>query len=508
MTPKRYAPGDTWTSAEHASNLTEARGRGGTGCGFLIRTRSVIDVGVDVAPGSDPARRRIRPAVEFGAPFAAANPRLRDSRRAAAHPVDIYSCRCIGTMASFSPMLVLFAVLWLGFLVNGVWAVCPHCSGNFPSCTYDNDSNCPSLGQVTANATVIAAGTGVLKLAGLIKPRFLRLFTRVSLDNILALVKRSEPGTAFTITDTTSATSILSAISNGLTTMEAVVFKLCELMEAASEAPAREKIKQRLDCIKMAADIRGKLPSGAFTGLFDTGILTYMWAKVSEFVMKKDMQVKLVADAQRSSEQATSDMAAKIYRPASMEDFSEMLNLFALFNHYLCIVSLAVVADFFEHAVYDTIRARGESWQLAHELMLLMFRRVEDSGGRLSLGKVIDEVYLNTVMAEARTNVQAFFRSPGGNPGRVGKDVDKNNHAVKWNGKFSSKGGVCRFFNGDVEHPASALHPDGTCKFNHVCDHWVKGKGPKGKCLCSAGTPGHSRKHCDNPDACDEPAKQ
>ena len=39
-----------------------------------------------------------------------------------------------------------------------------------------------------------------------------------------------------------------------------------------------------------------------------------------------------------------------------------------------------------------------EMWQLAHELLMVMFRRIEDSGGRLTLGNVYDESYLNTVM--------------------------------------------------------------------------------------------------------------
>ena len=51
------------------------------------------------------------------------------------------------------------------------------------------------------------------------------------------------------------------------------------------------------------------------------------------------------------------------------------------------------------------------------------------------------------------------------------------------------------------------LKPDGTCRFAHVCDMWVTGKGPKGRCMGEKGTPGHSRLKCDNPDKCDAPVK-
>ena len=76
-----------------------------------------------------------------------------------------------------------------------------------------------------------------------------------------------------------------------------------------------------------------------------------------------------------------------------------MMNLFGLYMHGLAICSYLVLADFYEHAIYDTIRMRGESWEFAHELMLIMFRRVEDSGGNpLTLANVYNELYLNTVV--------------------------------------------------------------------------------------------------------------
>ena len=61
---------------------------------------------------------------------------------------------------------------------------------------------------------------------------------------------------------------------------------------------------------------------------------------------------------------------------------------------------------------------------------------------------------------------------------------------------------AARMFNlGKTTHPKSALKPDGTCKFDHVCDHFVTGKGKGGKC----GGP-HARTECTNPGKCDKPA--
>ena len=97
----------------------------------------------------------------------------------------------------------------------------------------------------------------------------------------------------------------------------------------------------------------------------------------------------------------------------------------------------------------------------------------------------------------------AFFRARAGNAQRGGAD-DNVVDGVKWNGKFTATSKLpCGAFNSGGEHAKSALLPDGTCRFAHVCDKWVTNKGKNGKCLCTAGTPGHSRGQCDNPNKCD-----
>ena len=73
-----------------------------------------------------------------------------------------------------------------------------------------------------------------------------------------------------------------------------------------------------------------------------------------------------------------------------------------------------------------------------------------------------------------------------------------------YNGNFTNSAKYsCKFYNSGGDHPTSAeyLHPDGRCKGNHVCDHWVSDKGPKGICRSDK----HSRANCDNPAKCDAP---
>ena len=399
-------------------------------------------------------------------------------------------------------MLILLIIVV--FMVPTVQAApCPTCSDCLPGCTFSTNARaCPFIASVAANTAIVAGGMGALNIAGLLKPRFMRLFSKVAFETLLALVRRRQPGTVFEIDANTKLPDVLMAVSNGLLTMEHAVLRFCELIEDAATDPVRATLTRRLDNLKSACDIHHKAGDGSLGGLFEAGVLTFLWAKVSEFVTTKDMQVKLVSDFREdgtSSGSARGGGSAKIKRPSDSFEFAEMMNLFGMYLHALGISNWLELSDFYEHVVFDTTRLRGETWQFAHELMLVIFRRIEDSGGRFHLGNVYNELYLNSLMVEARANAAMFFRTPGGIPGKV-NDPSGRDGNVKWNKKFSTNAhGACRFFNAGIEHPKEALHPDGTCKYNHVCDHWVSNKGKKGRCM----DPGHARDKCANPHKCD-----
>ena len=158
------------------------------------------------------------------------------------------------------PHLIFWGVTFSLFAVAGA-VDCPHCFGHLSSCQFATKKFCPLISTVATNAGVIAAGTGVLSIAAVIKPRFLRIFSRVAFDTILTLAKRKEPGAAFTITATTSATAILTAIQSGQITLEMVLFKLLELAEEASDEGVIQKLKDRMEMLRTVSDIKSKLPS-------------------------------------------------------------------------------------------------------------------------------------------------------------------------------------------------------------------------------------------------------
>ena len=129
--------------------------------------------------------------------------------------------------------------------------------------------------------------------------------------------------------------------------------------------------------------------------------------------------------------------------------------------------------DFVGKVVFSTMNVLREDFRVAHELLLIYFREIETSSGVLHFGNVHDRGSSDTLLAEARANAAAFFRTGGGTP----------QLALKWNGKFdSSAKKACVAFNFKKEHRADVLSPDGGCRFNHICMQWVSDKGPRGIC--------------------------
>ena len=398
---------------------------------------------------------------------------------------------------------MLFFASLLFFLLQTVDTVCPHCQGNSASCTWTPTSpTCPTIAGVEANTAIVVAGAGALSISSLVNTRFLKMFTRTALESILNLIKRPAPGASFEITATTSAKAILAAINIGQLTIESAVVAVADLMDAADDADDVAKLQGRLECLKILRSTSAHSDSIHSGTPVDMGIFTFLWGRVSEFVMKRMMQVKLFS---LPSETTTSDgkgagLSATIFRPQRMEDFAEMINLFIMMAHALAVTSVLVLTDFFESAVFDTIRLRNRSWQVAHELLLVMFRYVEDSGGQKKLSSICNEGHLTTLLEEAEHNEAMFFRTSAGN-------AVSDKEQQPYNGRSTDTARrPCPAFNLDKPHSdPSLLFPNGTCRCAHVCDKFVTNKGANGRCLGSAGTPGHNRLNCDNPNRCDQP---
>ena len=220
-----------------------------------------------------------------------------------------------------------------------------------------------------------------------------------------------------------------------------------------------------------------------------------------------------------SSSSSKSVYTATLVRAKDLLTFAECLNLFVMFATSLGLVSTVVLTDFIQHIVYDTMVLRDYPWQVAQELLIITLRRIEDSDRQYNLVNVLEQVYLPTVMEEAIAGAKAaypkemavFFRTRGGTPrGTDATRLDDTVTKKPFTGKDTpSAKRTCPTFNADPprDHKPRELNPDGSCKCRHVCNHWVTGKGPWGRCMGEKGTPGHTRASCDNPDKCDQPVQ-
>ena len=398
-------------------------------------------------------------------------------------------------------------------------AVCPYCFGNIDSCTFNQPGGtCPACEVPAQNAGVVggltalvSAGTA-LTLTNVVRPRFLRMFTKAHLTALLQLVRRPVPGTIFEVKQDTKLSVVLQAVSVGQITIEHAMIAYAGFIDGCDPDSEKEKLQAFRETYKLLSSTKDMAGFAAgSTASADVGVWTWLYGKVSVFVAEKGMQTTVTLDTGSvlSEGNKATVLSTTIKRFKNPWDFMEALNLFMMFAVSLGLCTCTVMAEFYEFVVFDTIRMRGHPWQMAAEVLVVMLRRIEDSAGALTLVSATDEVHMNTVLDEARANTAhhhgeaVFFRTSGGNP----HNPKQAGVGVKFNGKFTATSQIaCVHFNSGGEHPASALLPDGTCKFNHVCDHWVSNKGKAGRCMGTAGTPGHTRRDCDDPHRCD--AKQ
>ena len=145
----------------------------------------------------------------------------------------------------------------------------------------------------------------------------------------------------------------------------------------------------------------------------------------------------------------------------------------------LGLASAVVIMKFTDDVIYATIRMK-ETWKCAFELTMLYLREIDmDVTGRLSLANVFRRGGQDTLLAEARRNAGAFFRTLGGNP--RGEDPPTKTD-VKPSGEFNKTSDkCCQDFN--MGRPCKRLDASGKCLFNHKCNQFVSDKGPKGVCF-------------------------
>ena len=374
-----------------------------------------------------------------------------------------FQAGCKARFPRVSPSLIFFIIIFS--LFSNASAVCIHCKDSIDHA--DGDANCPLIAGVAANVALFKAGTlGNAPVIKDIVPPFLsNLFPRPVVEAIVAIACKPVSGGAidFSTAAYGTAKSVVQAACYGHCSMDAAMIELSARLDSAEDALAVSRISANIEMLsRKSSDVISSMH----------GVFTFVWAKLGQ-IFTASTSVKLSGG---SSSAKASDLTATIRRPSSSEEFFETIHYFTLMVHALGLVSISLVSTFIADVVYKTIRELKETWQLAHEYLLLMFERIEnDATRRLHFGNVLDNGGQDTMLAKARVNVAAFFRPRGENPQLGG--------AKKFNGKFDKNAKqACVAYNNDKEHNASSLSADGSCRFNHVCNQFVSDKGPAGMC--------------------------
>jgi len=381
---------------------------------------------------------------------------------------------------------------------------CPFCFGNIPTCTFGAASGaaCPAEVVPRENAAIITgSATGSLKLAGCLAPRFLRMLTRSELSTVTTLANRPPPGTAVTFTKTTKLKDLMVYMKQGLISKEQIEVTFAEFIDAESNAEKKKELRENVKFLINAVD--GAAGMDEDPG----GLYTWLLGMVVSFVLTGTVvTTATLSSGSTTASTSTAKHKTKIPRPTSLINLLEILNLYVMFFVALGLGPTSVITSFIQCVVIDSIVVRKYEWYVAFELMIVLFRKIENSvGNKFNLGNVIDEVHLNSALEEASEAAKMFFRTRGGAPHVGDRESLLDTNKKPFNGKFNKdeKCRACAVFNSGGDHKPHMLTDDGTCRFGHKCDHWVSDQGPGGVCRNKAGKPGHNRRNCDNPNKCD-----
>ena len=230
-------------------------------------------------------------------------------------------------------------------------------------------------------------------------------------------------------------------------------------------------------------------------GINSFGVLGYLVAAASLIVNSgKRTYSSGTTSSSGSSSASNGGTSLSIRTPTSGSQFSELLMVWQTLAHAIGAANILATAPFLQQIVWDGISTLGLLWEQAYCLFIIYLEAIEDSRGTLHLANVFAAGAQDTRLKAANKRYSEIFCQPCDDQEENDKGRDKG--SKKWNGKDSpNANGVCKTYNfKDAEHPKQHLHKDGTCKFRHVCNQWVTGKGAGGMCELD-----HTKWACTNP---------
>ena len=387
--------------------------------------------------------------------------------------------------------VILFWSILFGLCDQALAVTCRSCFDGIAGCA--GGAACPFATQTAANLAVLAvAGGAAIDVASLIPSSYVRHLPTQVLRTLAAIARVPVAGGPPDL-GAMNLVELSECLASGR--IENAAYKNELNARLADPATVAAQVT-RISAMLVAAQNNGVVyNSRVIEGISSYGVLGYLVAAASLIVNtgKRTYSSGTVASASSSS----GGTSLSIRAPTSGSQFAELLMVWQTLCHAVGAANFLATVPFLQQVVWDGISTLGLLWEQAYCLFIIYLEAIEDSRGVLHLANVFAAGAQDTrIRAASQRHLEMFSCQPCDDQDDKGKGKDRDKGSKKWNGKDSpSANGVCKTYNfKDAEHPPQHLHKDGTCKFPHVCNKWVTGKGPGGMCLEN-----HPAYSCTNP---------
>ena len=391
-------------------------------------------------------------------------------------------------------MLLIFMLMH----VEGANSVtCSTCCDQISGCT--GGSDCPLLKSTAANvAAITASGAAVLTVAQLLPFSYVRHLTSDVLRALQAIARAPSGAAPVDLTSLDEA-GLVDAYQQGRADLDAIRGEIGNRVADASTSAARVARLQAISSVFKDAPLTST--GREIEGCHTVGGLSFCLA-VASHIVKSEKSTYSVGDTSQASSSSdgkrrggvTSRLSIKT--PTSFALFAELLHVWQAILHALGLSNALITTQFLQEVVFDAMSQLSFTWQQAYCLLLIYIEAVESHPTQYNLANVFGAGSQDTRCKAAKERSARLFK--------VKPDDERPQLGIKWNGKDTPDSkAVCYTYNlgPKATHPAKSLLSDGTCKFRHVCNQFVTGKGKGGICEGN-----HARAHCENPGKCDKPA--
>ena len=388
---------------------------------------------------------------------------------------------------------LLFWLMLLNLLVSAQGVTCRVCFDGIPGCA--GGAACLFTTRTAENLAGLAvAGGAAISVASLLPSAYVRHLPTQILRTLQAIARVPDDDGppdlgAMTLNE------LSECLNGGRIDLSLYSAELSARLADPGTAAAQVT---RIQAMLLATQNKNLEAKTRFIeGINSYGVLGYL-AAVASIIVNSGKRTYSVGHA-ASSSSSSSSTNLRIRVPQSGSEFSEFLMVWQTLCHAVGAANFLATVPFLQQVVWDSISILGLMWEQAYCVFIIYVEAIEESMGRLTLANVFAAGAQDTRMKAAKQRYSEVFCQTCDDDG----DDDQNGKrkpggkATEWNNKCSPNAtGICKTYNfKDAVHPKKHLYHDGTCKFRHVCNHWVTGKGKDG--VCGGDHPHYS---CTNPD--------